>query len=134
MDEGIKNFCYPQEIDFDTLFSLGRGGIVPVYFYPELFYSRMPVEMETGNEYMQDDMGQKLRRVRKNGMTIIVPQVPVSISQSKNKLNQEGFFNYLIDLSYESVSKNRAKTIKNRIRRSEQIQPSNTFNFKKGLK
>ena len=51
-----------------------------------------------------------------------------------SKLKKNGFFRYLIDLSYEPVSKHRSKTVKNRIVRSEQIQPSNSFNFNKGLK
>lgn len=133
--EGISKFCYPQEIDFDTLFSIShKDGIVPVYFYPELFYSRMPVNMKAEEENLNDDMNNRLRRFRRNGITCIVPTIPVSISQSKTKLNKQGYRRFLIDLCYEPVSKNRAKTIKNRIRKSEQIQPSNTFNFNKGLK
>ncbi len=68
-----------------------------------------------------------------NGLTSVVPAVPVSISQSKNKLLSQGFYRFLIDLSYEAVSKNRIKTIKSRVVKSEQIQPSTTFNFNKGL-
>ncbi len=133
--EGISLFSYPQEIDFETMFSLAdKSGIVPVYFHPELFYSRMPIDMSSDSQDLTDDMNLRLHRHRRNGITSIVPDVPVSISQSKNKLQKNGFFRYLIDLSYESVSKNRAKTIKHRIVRSEQIQPSNTFNFNKGLK
>ena len=134
-NEGVSLFSYPQEIDFDTLFSLShKDGIVPVYFYPELFHSRMPIAMKEGNDELVDDMNIKLQRFRRNGITSIVPQVPVSISQSKNKLKNNGFYRFLIYLSYEPVSKHRAKTVKSRILRSEQIQPSNTFNFNKGLK
>lgn len=133
--EGVSVFSYPQEIDFETMFSLSdKSGIVPVYFHPELFYSRMPIDMNPENDNLIDDMDLRLRRYRRNGITSIVPSVPVSLSQSKTKLKNKGFFRYLIDLSYEPVSKNRAKTIKSRILRSEQIQPSNTFNFNKGLK
>lgn len=133
--DGISIFSYPQEIDFETLFSLShKDGIVPVYFYPELFHSRMPIAMKNGDDELVDDMNIKLQRFRRNGITSIVPQIPVSISQSKNKLKKNGFYRYLIDLSYEPVSKHRAKTVKSRIMRSEQIQPSNSFNFNKGLK
>lgn len=133
--EGVSLFAYPQEIDFETLFSLShKDGIVPVYFYPELFHSRMPIAMKNGDDKLVDDMNIKLQRFRRNGITSIVPHIPVSISQSKNKLKKNGFYRYLIDLSYEPVSKHRAKTVKSRILRSEQIQPSNSFNFNKGLK
>jgi len=132
-EDGIGNFIYPQEIDLDTLFSMSeKGGIVPVYFYPELFYSRMPVRVPEGEE-LTDSMNLRLRRFRRNGLTSIIPTIPVSVSQSKNKLLAQGFSRFLIDLSFETVSKNRIKTIKSRIVKSEQIQPSNTFNFNKGL-
>lgn len=131
--EGVSLFSYPQEIDFETLFSLShKDGIVPVYFHPELFYSRMPIDMENNN--LKDDNNLQIRRFRRNGITSIVPERPVSISQSRNKLQKNGFFRYLIDLSYEPPSKNRMKTLKSRLKRSEQIQPSTTFNFVKGLK
>ena len=132
--EGIKIFSYPQEIDFETLFSLSnRDGIVPVYFHPELFHSRMPIAAGTENS-IKDDTNLKLTRYRRNGITSIVPVTPVAIFQSKNKLKNNGFYRYLIDVSYESPSKNRMKTLKSRLFRSEQIQPSTTFNFVKGLK
>ena len=132
--EGIGNFCYPQEIDFETLFSLSnKEGIVPVYFHPELFHSRMPIAMGNQNG-IEDDTNLKLTRYRRNGITSIVPNNPVAIFQSKNKLKKNGFYRYLIDVSYESPSKNRIKTLKARLLRSEQIQPSTTFNFVKGLK
>lgn len=133
--EGVNVFSYPQEIDFENLFSLSyKDGIVPVYFHPELFHSRMPIHTTSGANELVDDMDIKLQRFRRNGITSIVPQTPVSISQSKNKLQKNGFYRFLIDLSYEPVSKHRAKTVKSRIMRSEQIQPSNSFNFNKGLK
>ncbi|MEN8115816.1 MAG: peptidase U32 family protein [Bacteroidota bacterium] len=134
-NDGISMFCYPQEIDFETLFSLShKDGIVPVYFHPELFYSRMPIGLHDEKNALTDDNNTQLNRHRRNGVTSIVPVVPVSISQSRNKLKKSGFYRYLIDLSYETPSKNRVKTIKNRLMRSEQIQPSTTFNFTKGLK
>ncbi len=132
-ENGIEHFVYPQEIDFNTIFSMsGKGGVVPVYFYPELFYSRMPVWLPEGED-LTDSMNIRLRRFRRNGITSVIPTIPVSISQSKNKLVAQGFSRFLIDLSYESVSKNRIKTIKSRVVKSEQIQPSTTFNFNKGL-
>ena len=131
-NQHISNFIYPFEIDFETLFSLrDKGGLVPVYFYPELFYSRMPVKIE--GETFSDSNNLQLIRHRRNGITTVTPQQPVSILQFKNKLTKSGFSNFLIDLSYERPSKNRFKTIKNRFIKSEQIQPSTIFNFTKGM-
>ncbi len=133
-NEGIKNFIYPFEIDFETLESIYcKNGIVPVYFYPELFYSRMPVQLETSEEFAGDDTKTKYKRYRKNGITIIVPDRAVSILHHKNRMCKIGFPNFLIDVSYDTVSKNRLKTLKTRFLKSEQIQPTTTFNFTKGL-
>ena len=132
--EEVENFIYPFEIDFETLESMNfKSGIVPVYFFPELFYSRMPVQLENNEEFAGDDTKTKYRRFRKNGVTIIVPDRAVSILHHKNRLVQKGFSNFLIDVSYDAISKNRLKTLKTRFLKSEQIQPTTTFNFTKGL-
>ncbi len=134
VNEEIKIFSYPQEIDFETLFSLSNtDGIVPVYFHPELFHSRMPIALHH-NDKFSDDTNLQLTRYRRNGITSVVPDRPVAIFQSHNKLKKQGFYRFLIDVSYEPPSKNRIKTLKTRLLRSEQIQPSTTFNFVKGLK
>ncbi len=134
-NEGINSFVYPFEIDFETLESIScKRGIVPVYFYPELFYSRMPVHMENSEEFAGDDTKTKYKRYRKNGITIIVPDRAVSILHHKDRLSKIGFSNYLIDVSYDTFSKNRLKTLKTRYLKSEQIQPTTNFNFTKGLK
>ncbi len=133
--EDINNFVFPFEIDFETLESINcKSGIVPLYFYPELFYSRMPVQLENSEEFAGDDTKTKYKRYRKNGITIIVPDRAVSILHHKNRLSKMGFSNYLIDVSYDIFSKNRLKTLKTRFLKSEQIQPTTTFNFTKGLR
>lgn len=133
--EGVENFTYPFEIDFETLETISnKSGIVPVYFYPELFYSRMPVHLEASEEFSGDDAKTKYKRYRKNGITIIVPDRAVSILHHKNRLAKLGFSSFLIDVSYDIFSKNRLKTLKTRFLKSEPIQPTTTFNFTKGLK
>ncbi len=133
-ENNISIFTYPLEIDYPTLNSFAnKTGIVPIYFYPELFHSRMPVQVGKEDNFT-DDSNIELRRFRRNGITSVVPKQPVSWLQFKNKLSKSGFSRFLIDLSFETVSKNKAKTIKNRLLRSEQIQPSTTFNFSKELK
>ncbi|HSO85166.1 MAG TPA: peptidase U32 family protein [Draconibacterium sp.] len=134
-NEGVESFIYPFEIDFETLESINcKSGIVPVYFYPELFYSRMPVQLESSEEFAGDDTKTKYKRYRKNGITIIVPDRAVSILHHKNRLSKIGFSSFLIDVSYDIFSKNRLKTLKTRFLKSEQIQPTTTFNFTKGFK
>ncbi|NQU86761.1 MAG: hypothetical protein HQ541_13470, partial [Mariniphaga sp.] len=96
------------------------------------FYSRMPVK--STNEFIKNDNGKNFRALVKDGMTITVPEHPVSLLQYKNQLSKEGFRNYLIDVSYDKPSKNLIKKLINRLHYSEQVQPSVNFNFKAGLK
>ena len=133
--QGVKNYIYPLENDFENLLNgTDRGGIQPVYFYPELFYSRMPVAISGENGIFENDEKIKFRRVRKNGLTVIIPEKPVSLLQYKNKLFAQGFRQYLLDVSYDKPSKNLIKTLVKRLSGSLQVQPSTTFNFTKGLK
>lgn len=133
-NEGVENFVYPFESDFETLESMShKNGIVPVFFYPELFFSRMPVQLENEESFAGDDTKSRYRRLRKNGATVVVPDKAVSILQHKNRLTAKGFSSFLIDVTWDTLSKNRLKTLKTRFLKSEQIQPTTSFNFTKGL-
>ena len=132
--EGIENFVYPFETDFETLDSMQhKNGIVPMFFYPELFFSRMPVQVENEASFSGDDTKTRYRRFRKNGLTLVVPDKAVSILQHKSRLVAKGFSSFLIDVTWDTLSKNRLKTLKSRFLKSEQIQPTTSFNFTKGL-
>lgn len=133
-EEGCKNFIYPLENDIANMAKgTDRNGIVPVYYFPYLFYSRMPVKANK-DEYFTDKMGAKFRKIIKDGITVVLPEHPVSITQYKDKLERYGYTKYLIDLSTTTPSKNTPKSIQNRLKNSEQIQPSTNFNFKRELK
>ena len=133
-NEGVENFVYPFESDFETLESMShKNGIVPMYFFPELFFSRMPVKMENDESFSGDDTKSRYRRFRKNGATVIVPDKAVSILQHKKRLAAKGFSSFLIDVTWDTLSKNRLKTLKQRFLKSEQLQPTTSFNFTKGL-
>ncbi|MFP4041233.1 MAG: peptidase U32 family protein [Bacteroidales bacterium] len=130
-DEKIKLFCYPLENDLNNFKALNnRKGIVPVYFHPELFYSRMPVK--SGQSIINDE-NSSLRKIIKNGLTIIIPDNPVSFTQYKDKLRKMGYGRFLIDVRHEKPSDKRLNTILNRLNYSEQIQPSSNFNMKRTL-
>ena len=135
-EQNIRNYIYPFENDFENLDQLKqRDGIVPLYFYPRLFYSRMPVNIDTqGGIDFRDDRGEHFRRFVRNGITIVVPNVPVSLLQYKSKLVSKGFRKFLIDLSFEKPSGNILQKLIKRLKHSEQVQPSTNFNFVKGLR
>jgi len=129
---GIQDYIRPVESDFPNLISgKDRFGIIPVYFHPHLFVSRMPVK--TGDYFHENDGRNYLRHVV-DGVTFVIPEEPVSLTQYTKKLTIKGFKRYLIDLSFTKVSSNRFKTIVKRLKQSEQIQPAGNFNFKAEMK
>lgn len=135
-NEGINLYTYPHENDIENLLTgKDRYGIIPLYFYPQLFYSRMPIKLESDSEnLLMDDQKGKYRRFIRDGITIVVPEYPVSLLQYREKLRNAGFRRFLVDLSHEKPSSNTFKRLINRLKKSEQVQPSFNFNFKKGLK
>ena len=132
--EGVSHYIYPLENDIVNL-SQGtdRGGIIPVYFYPHLFYSRMPVIAEK-EEIFTDINGEKFRKLIRDGMTIIVPDQPVSITQFKSKLDRYGFHRYLIDLSTMQPETGLPFKLKKKLLYSDKISNTSLFNFKRELK
>lgn len=134
-DEKITDFCYPLENDLENLLSMtNRQGIVPLYFYPELFYSRMPVKMGSENNQFGGEDNKKFRHAVKDGITLVYPAVPVALFQHRPLLEKNGFRKFLIDYSGEPMTANVVKRVLKKYIQSEAVQPSTGFNFKLGLK
>lgn len=130
-EEKITCFSYPLENDFMNLkIARDKTGIVPLYFHPELFYSRMPVKADA----FKDDKNNDYQKMLKDGVTIVIPVNPVALLHQRDKLKDVGFNRFLIDLSFEKPSSNAFNTIIKKYNESAQIQPSFSFNFKIGLK
>jgi len=133
-ENGVVHFCYPLENDFENLKSMkNKQGFVVLHAYPELFFSRMPVQVSNDLNRFKDDSGKTFVKSNKEGMTIVTPTMPVSLFQYRKQLEEEGFSNFLIDLKHEQVTKNALKKVMTKFRLGEQFQPSTVFNFKKGL-
>jgi len=134
-EEKINEFCYPLENDLDNLLSMtNKQGIVPLYFYPELFYSRMPVKINQENSLFADETNKKFRASVKDGITIVHPSIPVALFHYRKQLEKSGFNRFLIDYSGELMTANVVKRILKKFLDSEAVQPSTNFNFKLGLK
>ncbi|MFW6020368.1 MAG: peptidase U32 family protein [Bacteroidales bacterium] len=128
--EGIQHFITPLENELENLNTMHyKDGIVPVYFHPAVFYSRMPVNVND----ITSDKNEQFHRTSIDGITHIYPAEPVSLTQYADKLRSAGFHRFLIDLSYEKPSGNRLATLIKRLHKSVQVQPSSNFNFVKGL-
>jgi U32 family peptidase len=134
-EEKISEFVYPLENDLDNLLSMSnKNGIVPIYFYPELFYSRMPVQLNQENNLFADEANKKFRLTVKDGITLVYPTIPVALFHYRKQLEQKGFNRFLIDYSGEIMTANVVKRILKKYIDSESVNPSSNFNFKLGLK
>jgi len=133
-DEKVSEFMYPFENDLDNLLSMSnKMGIVPIYFYPELFYSRMPVKVNAENKLFADENNKKYRKTVKDGITIVYPVIPVALLHYRNQLEKNGFNRFLIDYTGELMTANIVKRILKKYISAEAVQPSSSFNFKLGL-
>lgn len=129
---GIKNYIYPLENDIDNLLTgRDREGIIPLYFFPKLFYSRMPLNIKKDVEI--NDIKNEYRKFIKDGMTVITSKQAVSLFQYQKKLINKGFSKYLIDVSFSNISQEILNQIQTSLDESLNIPQSSKFNFKKGL-
>ncbi len=137
---GIKNFAniqhitYPVESDFENLKNgSSRDGILPMYANPELFFARMPVQVYDKEDQFSDNTNKDFKRYVRNGMTSVYSTTPVALFQYADALQKEGFRRFLFDLRTEEPSKHLLIKLFKKFDKSEQLQPSTTFNFKRGL-
>lgn len=126
----IRYYCYPYESDYPNLISgRDRGGIIPIYFHPDLFFSRQPVPESS----FSDESKHRYTNSKNSGFTVINDVNPVSWTQNVNKFRNKGFCRFLIDLSYDN-NLVRLSEILQATRNSIKIPGSSDFNMKKGLK
>ncbi len=136
-EDNVALYIYPYEFDYQNLvIGKDRNGIVPLYFYPELFHSRMPVNIgnpdSDGYSHFKD-RDHFFRKIVRDGVTIVIPELPVSFFQYKDDVHKQGFRRFLIDLSYEKPSQNTFNRLQKKYKYSEAEQPGYGFNFKLGL-
>jgi U32 family peptidase len=133
-EEGISQFIYPLENDIANLGKgTDRNGIVPMYGLPHLFYSRMPVTIEKETLFSDSNHEKFMKHIR-DGITIVTPVNPVSITQYKDKLERFGFNRFLIDMCFMKPLNENLQSVLHNFRNSEPIKESTIFNFKRELK
>ncbi len=131
-EEQIDSYIYPLENDVDNMISGNdRYGIIPVYFYPKLFYSRMPINVKP--EDLITDQNSRYRKFLKEGITIITTHDPVSWMQYRDKLLSKGFSRFLIDLSFSYPQNGIVNKLIDDLNNSKSQGDTGRFNFKKGL-
>ncbi len=131
---GVSDFIYPVENDFENLKrGSSRDGIMIMYSNPQLFYARMPVKVYDDNSEFKDNTNNTFVRKVKEGITTVYSKMPAALFQYSKTLSNEGFFKFMFDLRTEQPSKHLPNKLFKKFKASEQLQPSMTFNFKRGL-
>jgi putative protease len=128
---GIERYILPYENDANNLLGYEhKDGIVPLYYKPRVFVSRMPAMKNT--DICSDSTGTYEYSI-KDGISMLVPQIPVSLLHKRDELMQQGFRRYLIDLSFEKPSGNTFNRLLKAYHARTPVQPSSVFNYKSGL-
>ncbi|HNW99727.1 MAG TPA: peptidase U32 family protein [Candidatus Cloacimonadota bacterium] len=129
-DMQIRGYVYPLENDIPNLFQYrNKNGIVPLFFHPQLFYSRQPVHLK--REFSDKD--REYRIVRQHGWTTVLPAVPVSVFQFRDKLEERGYSRFLIDLSFMDQEEGFLDELIQAYYRGLKWKNATAFNYKKGL-
>ncbi len=128
--EKVRYYCYPAESDYPNLISgRDRGGIVPVYFHPDLFYSRQPIAAK----HFSDDSQSVYDCSVESGITVVSDRKAVSWTQNVSKLRSKGFCRFLIDISHDN-SLSLLGDVLQAVKSSTKMPRTVDFNMKKGLK
>lgn len=123
----------PYENDRENLiFYQNKGGIIPMFFLPELFFSRMPVKIKN-DDSISDNKQVKFDKVVRDGITRIMPQIPTSLFQFYQKLKEMGYQRFLIDLSGISSDNLDAEELIQMMKCCTKPTGANLFNYKRGL-
>ena len=97
--KGAKWVCSPQENEYENLLSgADRNQVIPMHFYPNLFFSRQPVN--AGDDSFSDSKDYEFKKEVRDGITYVLPDKPVSLLQYRTKLANKGFFKYLLNKNY----------------------------------
>lgn len=124
---GVSNWILPLENEIPNLHRYqNRDGIVPIFFTPALFSSRMPVQERT----IRDNRNSYLIK-REGKLTITYPTEAVCIFSFLNKIKD--FKNYLIDLSTPNITPDMFQDIFHNFQLRKNLPNSTKFNHKKGL-
>lgn len=123
----VNSYILPVENDIPNLNHYNfKDGIVPIFFTPALFSSRMPV----GPVSIRDNKN-SYQVIRKGKLTLTYPANPVCIFSFINKLKD--YSNFLIDLSTPNIRREDYAAIFDYFSKGVNTPNSSKFNYKKGL-
>lgn len=124
---GVSSYILPLENDIPNLNHYSyKDGIIPVFFTPALFTSRMPVK-----QACIKDNKNAYQILRKGKLTYTYSLDKVCIFSFLKKLKD--FNNFFLDLSTPNISPDEYSQIFEYFKKEDNIPNTKKFNFKKGL-
>ena len=130
-DQGFTDSILPLENDLSNLEQSGiRSAVVPLFSFPPLFRSRMPVG-DVGELIRDRDAAYRV--IVRDGVTTVTPDQPAAILQHRDRLEKLGYRRFLIDLSWMKPSQNAFNRILGAFEAGKAEKQARLFNFKDGL-
>lgn len=134
MRQHAKFWIYPLENDSQNFSdSKDRNGVINMFYYPKLFYSRAPIKLKNNEIFSEENGEDNYKKKSKDGITIVIPEKPVCLFPFQQRLEKDGFKRFLIDLSEEDIDKFRAKSLLQNLKSGKMEQNTSTFNFERKL-
>lgn len=132
-ESGYSYFSYSPEDDILNLKRIGsERGLMSVFMRIPLFISRIKSPIQDGRE-VRDDENSKYFADKKDGLSNLISDEPLSLIHRTKKLNEMGISNFVIDFSYYKPDAKMFRTMMVHWDRRERV-PGSLFNHKRGLK
>ncbi len=127
---GIRQWISPWENDFPNILgSIYRNTIIPMYFYPNLYVSKLKPFVEEQFSFEKQIFNTRTSE----SMYVITPQKPVCITGFSQRLQKLGYNSFLFDLSKSKPDKTLIEDLLTHFNQAKPLHGTGQFNFKKGL-
>ncbi|MFV0366566.1 MAG: peptidase U32 family protein [Mangrovibacterium sp.] len=128
----VDHFSYPIENDWQNLSTLTHNeGIFYIHTMPELFYSRMPIQIKEAD--FSDGFERTFHTCVKDGMTIVTPSQAVNFMQHRHKLEGAGIRRFMIDLKHQTPNPKLLKQLFINFKKGCALSQTSGFNFGKEM-
>ncbi len=136
---GVSRFVVSWEDDalnIKELCRLALRGHLAVYLYghPPLARSRFITRAMCGGPPVEERPGLRFRKVFESGSGVVIPEVPVSLFNTRKKLSALGIETFGIDLSFIAPNEKRLKQLLRSYREGVNPDASFKFNYKRTVK
>lgn len=132
--EGFTFYTYSPEDDILNLKSIiDTQGLLTVYGLTPLFISRIEPPLRN-NSTLIDSKNENFIFVKYNHLYYLLGAKPFSLTHRKDKLEEIGISNFILDFSFQQPDKSLYKNVFFSFQRNQKMTHTSLFNHKAGLK